>query len=229
MTFGWIFELGVWITDHATVLSTVVAAISTGVVAWFTVHLSKASVEQGRFSERALKINRQPFIFVEDFRPFFELDPATVQPKDQAKPRIVHGWAFRPLWRNGGETQSRNLITHVDYEFRESPLPVGFAFSDTHTGTASMMLGPKAINTGGSPRTFTAAEVDRVRKQERFLYMWGWLRYGDAFDPSRHRITRYCMQVIVLGDPALSNCTFQWLIHNEGNCSDDECNAVGLG
>lgn len=206
-----------------------VTAVATLAIAIFTIVLSKISVDQGRFSERALKINRQPFVFVDDYKPFYEIDPAATQPEDIAAPRLVSGWAFRPIWRNGGETQTRNLICHVDYEFRESPLPMGHKFTDNHPVATPMMLGPKSIGTGGNPRTFKVDEVERVKKSERFLYMWSWVRYGDAFDPTRHRITRCCIQVVVLGNPAQSSCTFQWLIHNEGNCSDDECAAVGLG
>lgn len=218
-----------WIISYADQHNGLVTAVATVFIAVFTIILSRVSIEQGRFAERALKINRQPFVFIEDFRPFFETDPAAKQPKDNSAPRQVSGWAFRPILRNGGETQTRNLVIHVDYEFRESPLPMGHKFSDNHPVTLPLPLGPKSVGTGGTPRTFKIAEMELIKKQQRFLYMWGWVRYGDAFDPSRHRITRWCNQVIVLGDPAFSNCTFQWLIHAEGNCSDDECSAVGLG
>ena len=218
-----------WIVSYADQHSGLVTAAATIVIAVFTAILSKVSINQGRFAERALKINRQPFVFVEDFRPFFDIDSAARQPRDASKPRIVSGWAFRPIIRNGGETQTRNCVVHVDYEFRESPLPVGHKFPDNHIATMPLPLGPKSIGTGGSPRTFTVEEVERIKKAERFLYMWGWVRYGDAFDPSQHRISRWCVQVVVVRDPSLTDCTFQWLVHAEGNCSDDECVVMGLG
>ncbi len=192
-----------------------IATFLLGYLAW----------DQGQTSRTQLSA----FVFVEDFRPFFEIDADTPQPRKTEEPRNVDRWAFRPIWRNNGETQTSSFTNHVDYEYRESPLPLGFKFPDNHSGVARMLLGPKSHGTGGSPHSFTVEELNSVKSQQRFLYMWGWLRYGSVFRTRQHRVTRYCIQVIVIGDPSRSNCPFQWLVHTEGNCSDAECVAQGLG
>src|SRR4051812_29420503 len=40
---SWIDDGWAWVTDHATVLSTVVSAIAAGIVAWFTIRLARAT------------------------------------------------------------------------------------------------------------------------------------------------------------------------------------------
>jgi hypothetical protein len=51
-----------WITDHATVLSAVISAISTGFIAWFAVSLVKASNQQGRDTSRAVQLAHDAFL-----------------------------------------------------------------------------------------------------------------------------------------------------------------------
>jgi hypothetical protein len=168
------------------------------------------------------------FVFVEDMRPYFEINQGTAQPIVASTPRNVDGWAFRPTWRNSGETQTYNMRTHVDCEMRDRALPTGFKFTENYTATIRMVLGPKSTRIGGSPRTFTVAEMNEVKDGTRFLYLWGWVRYETVFDPKATRITRYCCQVLVVGDPSTSDCIFQYPTQNEGNCSDGECVAMGL-
>ena len=44
----------------------------------------------------------------------------------------------------------------------------------------------------------------------------------------RHIFTRFCWVIIVVGDPTtydpkVDTLRFDWILHTEGNCADDEC------
>jgi hypothetical protein len=169
------------------------------------------------------------FVFIDEMRALFDLDTRATQPEDVAKPHIVSGWAFRPIWRNSGETQTRNMVAHVDCELRDRPLPPRYTFPENHTNNTRLLLGPKSGAIGGSPRTFTLEEMRRVQTGHAFLYLWGWARYENVFQRQTHgHVTRYCVQVVIITDPGLSNCVFNYLVHTEGNCSDSECAMMGL-
>ncbi len=68
-----------WIAEHATVASTVVTAIATGCIAWFTISLAKTSREQGQLTAASLKLatdefqaTRRPRIIVRSFQTLME-------------------------------------------------------------------------------------------------------------------------------------------------------------
>jgi hypothetical protein len=61
----WLGGIADWIADHATVLSAIISAIATGVVAWFTIKLTSATAglrdianQQQRDTREALKLTR---------------------------------------------------------------------------------------------------------------------------------------------------------------------------
>jgi len=201
-----------------TALATALLFVTTGLLWWLA---------RNQFVANRTQLSA--FVFVEDVRPQFIVDPATRQPSDLTKPREVSGWQFRPLWRNSGETQTRGMTTHVDYEYRDRELPVGFKFKDNYPYTAKMLLGPKNAAIGGSAKTFTVDEMRQVQAGTKFLYLWGWIKYEDIFQRGREHLTRYCVQVTVVTDPSKSNAAFLYPVPNEGNCSDDECTVLGLG
>lgn len=219
----WLF-----ITEHATVLSAVVSAVSTVAIAVFTISLVKASNQQGVQTERALIANRRPFVFVEDFRQLYDLAPDVDQPPNITEPRKVTGWHFRPMYVNSGESPTKGLVTHVDYEFRDRLLPDNFPFIDNHNFNAKMLIGPNSRSVGGNPRTFSVAELAQIAEGKMFLYLWGWVRYDGLIEAPQQYLTRYCFQVLVGSDPSRVGTAFTFVFPNVGNCSDNECEAIGL-
>ncbi len=103
------------------------------------------------------------------------------------------------------------------------------------------MLGPKATLFGGqSPVVpITPQDIRDVQAGRKFLYLWGWARYSDAFPGSAPHVTRFCWQMAAIGDPDKYdpstagvglNALLWFNLHmSEGTCSDDECTAIGLG
>jgi hypothetical protein len=199
-----------------TAIATVFLTVLTGLLAYLA-----------RLQYGSSRTQLSAFVFVEEMRHFYEIDPNIVQKPDE--PLRVSGWAFRPLWRNSGETQTRDMKTHVDCELRDRFLPEGFKFTENYAADIRMLLGPKSTRIGGSPRTFTIEEMKEVKDGKRILYLWGWVRYKSVFSARDDHVTRYCCQVVVVGDPERVDCTFSYPTPNSGNCSDAECVAQGLG
>lgn len=201
-----------------TALATVVLTFLTGILGYLA-HLQFSS---SRTQLRA-------FVFVPGIQAFFDIDPAVTQPADPAMPRIVSHWGFRPTWQNSGATPTRNMTTHVEYELRDRLLPPNFPFTDSNTSVSRLLVGPQSNAVGGLARSFTVQEILDVQAGRQFLYLWGWIRYRDVFAGTRPHITRYCVQVTVNGDPTNSSAHFNYSIPSLGNCSDEECVALGLG
>ncbi|HWA91366.1 MAG TPA: hypothetical protein VG889_15125 [Rhizomicrobium sp.] len=201
-----------------TALATVFLMILTGLLAYLA-----------RVQFVTSRTQLQAFVFSPQVRHFWNIDQTVTQPADPTQPRIIRSWEFRPVWQNSGETQTKNMTTHVEHEFRDSPLPENFLFRDSTAAFAKMLIGPKSSANGGVTRVFTIQELTQIQNGERFLYLWGWVRYNDVFPGTREHITRYCVQVLVIGDPKRSDCVFWFPFPNIGNCSDAECVAAGLG
>ncbi len=107
-------------------------------------------------------------------------------------------------------------------------MPDNFSFADNTAFVAKMLVGPKSKNVGGSPHTFTIDDLERVRDGKMYLYLWGWVRYEGLAGSTKKYLTRYCLQVLVGGNPSKVGCPFTFSFPNVGNCSDDECALIGL-
>lgn len=147
----------------------------------------------------------------------------------------IETFMFRPIWKNSGNTQTRDMVTMVAAELRDSPLPANFDLTASPSRPVPALVGPQSTILGGSFRTFTVAEMEDVAAGRKFLYLWGWARYRDIFPDTPEHITRYCTQVLASGNlrsrpvPEKPSYWFQFLVHARGNCADGECVLQGLG
>ncbi len=214
--------------------SELVTALGTVAIAAFTWTLWRTSQDQGRLTEMALVETRRAFIFAAGLHPEWDLDPKANQ----------YTWRFRPTWVNSGETATKNLRIYVDATLLNSELPKGFdlTLERIAPGTGGM-IGPKYSTMGGAVPHFPSAQVTPqdildMQAGTKFFYMWGWARYNDVFSGTEEHISRFCWRVVCTGDPiafdpALNNqpnpLKFNFIQHSEGNCTDGECVAQGIG
>jgi hypothetical protein len=147
----------------------------------------------------------------------------------------VCGWVFKPTWENSGNTPTREMKTHVDFELIASQLQPNYDFADKAANPPGVLIttaliGPKTRIVGGTPHVFTIAEMREVAAETKYLYIWGWARYRDTTSESRPHLTRYCFRVMGSGDfTSETGVSFSFLFHDRGNCADDECTTQGLG
>jgi hypothetical protein len=212
----WLYDFSDFLESHGaaiTALATVAIAVFTWVLARITNKLANLAKEDADIAKDALIVGNSAFVFVQDIKAYFLYDSAGK----------ANSWTFRPFWTNSGGTQTRGMLAHVDYEFRDRPLPTTFKFADNTPATAPSLIGPKSTIVGGQVRFFSVAELLEVQQKTRFLYLWGWVRYNDIFPNTPQHLTRYCTQVDVTGDLTDGQgAQFSYIIHLEGNCSDGD-------
>jgi hypothetical protein len=148
-------------------------------------------------------------------------------------------WRLRPNWENSGDTPTRNMTMHSQCLLVPSPIAPGFNFDYETTEIGTALIAPK-MRTAGSmaPRfpsdAITPQDILDAQQGRKFLYFWGWARYFDVFPGTPEHITRFCWQVVSIGDPFKyepssnpQNLQFSNIYHFEGNCADDECRQQG--
>jgi hypothetical protein len=147
-----------------------------------------------------------------------------------------YNWQFRPMWRNSGDTPTRNMTMHAGYELRDTPLPDNFDFDYPTTEIGSALIPPKTEYAGGmaprGPDKITPSDIAAVQSGIKFMFFWGWAKYFDVFPETPARVTRFCWQVIPMGDPFAfrpgapqnhQSLRFPYVYNHKGNCADDDC------
>lgn len=108
-------------------------------------------------------------------------------------------WHFRPIWQNSGSTQTKDMITNVACDFRDTPLPQDFD-CPPNAESYPAIIPPKGF-VYGTTFTLTDDELIEVQKGTKFFYIWGTATYLDVFDGTPIHATKFCRQIInVLGD-----------------------------
>ncbi len=205
-----------------------VTACATVIIALFTFTLWRATTRQGKLTKEALIADKRAFVFANDVSSFWELDPTSGH----------YNWRFRPVWENSGETPSKKLRVYCACELRNTPLPTGFDFNQLATPAGTGLVPPKSHKLGGVAPAWPAAAItpqDILDTQagKKFIYLWGWVRYFDVFPRTPEHITRFCWQILPVGDPVAfvpgqtpnqpGSLSFSTSHHSEGNCADEEC------
>jgi hypothetical protein len=212
-----VYCIGVFASDDApgiTAIATLLLTLVTAGLVWVT-YLQLA----------ANRIQSRPHVFATQLNSFWDLDPQTSR----------YNWRLAPTWTNSGDTPTRRLRTWSYCEVRNSVLPNGFQ-PEANTTAATIATGlipPKCANVGGShpiSGPLTPQDIWDAQQGHRFIFLYGWVRYFDGFPGSREHVTCYCWQITSFGDPftfqpsdAEHSLTFNYLVHREGNCADDEC------
>src|SRR5271170_5815560 len=114
--------------DHngaVTAAAIVVMAIFTWILArvgrkqWIALKESVAAAERAADIARdAMVAGERAFIFPTGFTSYWEQPPETGS----------YNWRFRPNWRNGGDTPTKNMTMHFDCFLRDARLPTDFDF-----------------------------------------------------------------------------------------------------
>ncbi len=152
----------------------------------------------------------------------------------------TYNWRLSVVWRNTGRTPTKNLAVYVDGTLRDAPLPAGFDLNAVTIPPGTGLLAPTADMTSGMfPRipepALTPQALLDVQASRKYLYLWGWAIYRDVMADTPERISRFCWLILITGDPtgfvpnaqgqppAPGALAFQYYLHTEGNCVDEEC------
>jgi hypothetical protein len=182
------------------------------------------TAEMANIAREAMVSGERAFVFATGINPYWEVD----------KSGLYH-WRFRPNWKNSGDTPTKHMTMHSECVLRTTPLPIGFEFNYPTTDIGAALIAPNTESGGGIAPRFPAAAISPqdildVQAGLKILYFFGWAKYFDVFPDTPQHITRFCWQIVILGDPLAydpgvspQNLTFPNVYHHEGNCADDEC------
>ncbi|HET9848471.1 MAG TPA: hypothetical protein VFR68_07960 [Candidatus Dormibacteraeota bacterium] len=202
-----------------------ITALATVAIALFTLTLWVATNRQEVFNRE----DKRAFIFVPDIFSLFEPDATTAN---------VWNWRFRPVLRNIGRTPTKEMLMYVECEVRNTPLPPQYPFVHDPTQTASGVIAPQMdLNGGLVPRypgpPVTPQDIALAQIGQKFIYVWGWIKYRDIFPRTQVHVTRYCYRITPLGNPFAfapntpgqpptpGTMSFPTIHHHEGNSIDE--------
>lgn len=171
----------------------------------------------------AMIAGERAFVFALGVNPYFFSDAGTKQ---------LH-WRFRAMLKNSGDTPTRNTRMHSKCVVLDKPLALGFDFDYQTTEIGTALLGPNFETQGGiapnpSEPAISPQDIADVQAGTKFMYFWGWVRYSDVFPGTPRYLSRYCWQLMPIGDAFIAEPTqeqmvkFPTVLHREGNCIDDE-------
>ena len=134
------------------------------------------------------------------------------------------------VWKNGGDTPTRNLHISITEGRRKTPLPPDFDFlSDDqkiYGGHALpiLVLGPHATASAIRGAEIPYSAVSDINSGRELIYLWGYARYHDVFEAPH--ITRFCVQITSIATDlagSASDVTGAYVPCDRGNCADEEC------
>lgn len=209
-----------------------ITALATIVIAAFTGTLWYATSQQSELTRQAFIADKRAFVFAKGFRALYE----------PGGPNNTWQWRFSPVWSNSGDTPTQGLQFYCDGFLSNARLQPTFdlTYEDPAYPRGPGMLGPRSEGSAGmAPRStqmaITAQDIHDIQAGNKFFYMYGSARYSDSMPDTPQRITRFCWQMVVTGnpftfDPTIDPQGVSWTnVHQgRGNCADNECAIQGL-
>lgn len=169
-------------------------------IAIFTFTLWRSTDLLWESSEKALRTTERAFVLLDGFN--YELTTADkvgnvsdLPDLYQPQPHLyVTRFAVQPRWKNGGNTQTRNLMINVDYGGPEGTFPPEYKYRNPD----SRFFLAKAVEPGTFIEMTYGAQAlvyhgIRGMAVEPLVVIWGTANYEDVFG-HRHFI-EWCYQV----------------------------------
>jgi hypothetical protein len=146
--------------------------------------------------------------------------------------KVEHMIGIDTVWKNGGDTPTRNLHISITMGRRVAPLPSDFDFPSDDRKIYSghplpiLVLGPHASASAIRHVEIPFNVVPDINSGRELVYLWGYARYHDVFGAPH--LTRYCVQITSIKTDiggSTSDVTGAIIPCDRGNCADEECEA----
>jgi hypothetical protein len=222
---------------HIECITLIVIMIYTGIAGYQGCKMrevTEASKESALAAKQSAEIARNALTAGQ--RAFISVSIDAIPVVDIKTDKIAK-WTFIPVWKNTGETPTRNMKNHINIAIFEGPLDSKWDFPDCWSANIApesrlptpLGAAPKS-NTYGHPVSVSIDDMMNViaRPKPQWLYMWGWAIYNDVFPNTPVHVTRFAVQIVVHGNPndkAKISFTYEFLL--KYNCSDEECEHQG--
>jgi hypothetical protein len=132
---------------------------------------------------------------------------------------------FGVIMRNVGNLPTRKLRNYIDFVITADDLPDNFSFPlDAPPLSTGTFLVPKdQVFSPHIPKDgdgIAQSELEAIRKGQKNLYFFGWIKYFDGFALTPERITEFCYRLRVTGD---KKQPFGFIPYRKYNCADEGC------
>jgi len=137
------------------------------------------------------------------------------------------GVQFGVWWKNSGSTTTVNFRSFVNFILTNEPIADDFDFPviDAQITTGHAGPGSHPFMSAAAPNFsagLPAAVMDAVDEKQVYLYVYGWAKYFDVFDPLQEHITKFCCMPYRATD-ASGKKVFFFRMHERHNCADEGC------
>jgi len=177
---------------------------------------------QLKIAQESLTDSQRAFMFPDTFWTYTWIKPDRV--------------GMQILWKNSGNTPTRNLTVWIVTTNLQRKLDSSFSFPDNIPAKPNdkslwvrSFVGPQA---DFSSQIVAVAYNPKspIDSGHQYIYFWGWARYNDIFDSKTVHLTRFCEEIYaIIPDPKnIALPTAYARQCNYGNCADDECRAEGI-
>jgi hypothetical protein len=149
---------------------------------------AKAAKDSADIAREALETTQRAFIFITTFEVSVLPNTVRVQPK----------------WQNSGTTPTIEMRSRVSWKWFPGEPPADYDYPNLD-GTGNVDTAPETQTAFVGPQTSSYASslnipvfwIDRVRKGDGRIFIWGWGEYNDVFKGTvRHR-TEFCNELVV--------------------------------
>lgn len=138
-------------------------------------------------------------------------------------------WRVRPLWRNHGNTPTRDLRVYVGYYLENMPIPDDYDFSPKIPGEWPKAIIPPHDTIVSYTYDVWGRDLAAVLRGEMHFYVWGIAYYRDVYPGTEEHVTKFCLRAAnISGDPEKfwdANLPVE-IMFTSGhwhNCADEDC------
>jgi hypothetical protein len=182
--------------------------IPTWLLAFFTAWLWVATKQMVKETIKSGQNTQRAFVFVKHFEVIAIISPKSI--------------IIIPTWENSGDTPTRNMRNHVNFQYFDNDMPSDFNFPDYDGEEETpVLIGPHA-SMPASPLAIPPDCYGKLVKGTGHLYIWGWAEYNDVFDDTiRHR-TEFCNEVLI-SETEDHKVATRFRLYKLYNGADGEC------
>lgn len=170
-----------------------IEAKSSGKTADESALAAKLAAEAAKHTVDAYMMAERAWVSVVD------IQPVEFQNAVDRNNQLHNGTQFNFRWKNTGKTPARDVILFSSNKVisLQDGEP-SFKYEGTEINVKQGVLFPESLVTS-VPQQFEAVDIERLKKREIRIFMYGYARYFDVYGSKDLRHTEVCVEVLYDG------------------------------
>lgn len=166
----------------------------------------------------ANKITRDALLYVQR---------AFIFPVAQQVTQTSDGFDFVFVWENSGTTPTKEMTTHVSFDYFLTEPASDYRFTDRWATGAAHVNTPTAVSPRGAAGVHSGVVpmnlMQLIISGKLHIYFWGWAKYHDVFDNTPEHLTKFSYVLVPIDKKLTPNFRFKMDNYGPDNCYDDQC------